>query len=269
MARNKQPRPDRRGRDKRTGRPAPGIWLYGRHPVMAALANPARQVHRLLTTDAASLADTDRAFDVVGRDQMADLLPPDAVHQGLAALVAPLPAGDLQTVCAPPQDGCGLVLVLDRVSDPRNVGAILRSAAAFSANAVVVPDRHAPLESGVLAKAASGALEIVPTVRVANLSRALDQLADLGYWRFGFAPRHGAEIAKAGMSGHVALVLGAEGQGMRRLTSEHCDALVHLQISPNAESLNVSATAAIALFETRRQIGWPAPASSNCDGFET
>jgi 23S rRNA (guanosine2251-2'-O)-methyltransferase len=267
MTRGKRARPDRRtdqrtdqrGRHPRPARRDNGVWLYGRHPVEAVLANPDRRVHRLLVSGSDAVATEGRQIEAetVSRDELAALLPPDAVHQGVAALVSPLPAGDLEAVCRPPAGGGALVLVLDRVSDPRNVGAILRSAAAFAATAVIVPERHAPQETGVLAKAASGALETVPMLRVPNLARALDTLAELGYWRYGFAARSGGALTDTALSGNVALVLGAEGQGMRRLTAEHCDALVHLPIAEGSESLNVSTAAAIALFVTRQQLGWP------------
>ncbi|MDP6816354.1 MAG: RNA methyltransferase, partial [Alphaproteobacteria bacterium] len=166
-----------------------------------------------------------------------------------AAQVAPLPERALADLGA---DDGGPVLVLDRVSDPRNVGAIMRSAAAFGVRGLVLQDRHAPAESGALAKAASGALETVPLVRVNNLARALDQLADLGFWRYGLAAGAGQPLPAADLSGKVALVLGAEGSGLRRLTAQHCDHLVHLPMAPGMASLNVSAAAAIALFLVRQ-----------------
>ena len=147
------------------------------------------------------------------------------------------------------------VVVLDQVTDPHNVGAILRSAAAFDACAIVTQDRHAPPESGVVAKSASGALEVVPWVRVVNLARALESAAEAGYWRIGLAGEAEATLADALPEGPIALVLGAEGEGMRHNVTEHCDALARLPISERMESLNVSNAAAIAFYAVATRKG--------------
>ena len=147
-----------------------------------------------------------------------------------------------------------VVLILDQVTDPQNVGAIMRSAAAFNVAAVVVQDRHSPPETTAMAKAASGAIEIVPLVRVVNLARALEQLKQAGFWTAGLAGEATQTLAAANLTGKIALVLGAEGEGLRRLTREHCDILVKLPISPRMESLNVSAAAAVALYELARKL---------------
>ncbi|MBT5895920.1 MAG: 23S rRNA (guanosine(2251)-2'-O)-methyltransferase RlmB [Rhodospirillaceae bacterium] len=239
-------RPDkptaRRGRSQRQP-----YWIYGQHAVAAACANPERQILRLLCTTDGAQPDHEQKPEIVDRRGLEEHLPMDAVHQGIAVQVAPLDNHDLETLLAD-ESHEGVVLVLDQISDPRNVGAILRSAAAFGAMAVIMQDRHAPPEGGALAKAASGALETVPLVRVNNLARALEQLAGVGFWRHGLAMGEGQALTEMPMSGRVALVLGAEGDGLRPLTQRNCDSLVHLPMSSAMESLNVSATAAIALF---------------------
>jgi 23S rRNA (guanosine2251-2'-O)-methyltransferase len=249
------PRP-RAGRESGTG------WLYGLHAVHAALVNPARRCHRVVATREAlaalgpALATRDApgpTVEIVSRSDVARLLPPGAAHQGVALMVTPLPDSDLAIAAAPAGPGRTVVVVLDRLTDPHNVGAILRSAAAFGARAVITTTRHAPGATGALAKAASGALERVPLVRVVNLARALDALADLGYWRLGLAAEAPALLAKAVPGGAIAVVLGAEGRGLRRLTAAHCDDLVRLPTEPDMTSLNVSAAAAIALYELRHR----------------
>ncbi|WP_236037550.1 23S rRNA (guanosine(2251)-2'-O)-methyltransferase RlmB [Belnapia arida] len=245
------PQPEARGA-------AGGLWLHGLHAVAAALANPARRLKRLLVTEEAEAALAARldgrwrvAPERVERGRFATFLPEDAVHQGAALLVEPLPNLTLDRAV---EHGTGPVLVLDQVTDPRNIGAILRSAAAFGASALVMQDRHAPPETGALARAASGALEIVPVVRVVNLARALDELKKAGLWVVGLAGEAPVTLAQSGLGGRrVALVLGAEGDGMRRLTREGCDELCRLPIAPEMESLNVSAAAAVALYELGRK----------------
>jgi 23S rRNA (guanosine2251-2'-O)-methyltransferase len=232
------------------------VWLYGRHPVLAALANPERRIERLLATKemaerhAAELAD--KPVQVLAREEMAQRLPAGAVHQGLAALVAPLEDSVLEDVLARCGDDA-LVLALDQVTDPHNVGAILRSAAAFGAAGLVVTERHAPADTGVLAKAASGGLEIVPLVRAVNLARALEQLKDSGFWLYGLDERGDAEIGALDLKGRVCIVLGAEGEGLRRLTAEKCDRLVTIPTNAALASLNVSNAASIALYEWARR----------------
>ena len=177
---------------------------------------------------------------------LARLVARDAPHQGLVLECNALEDVYIEDVLS--EDAARPVLVLDSVTDPHNVGAILRSAAAFNAAAIITQDRHAPPESGTLAKSASGALEIVPWVRVVNLSRALDEIAEAGYWRIGLDGAGQTSLAEALPTGPVALVLGAEGEGMRHNIAQHCDALARLPISAAIESLNVSNAAAIALY---------------------
>jgi 23S rRNA (guanosine2251-2'-O)-methyltransferase len=227
--------------------------FWGRHAVAAALANPDRDVVRLWATrEAAATLELDRAIPVTFADvaDLGRLVPRDAPHQGLVAEVERLPDRLLADLLDEAEDGRPL-LVLDHVTDPHNVGAILRSAAAFDALGLVTQDRHAPPESGALAKAASGALETVPWVRVVNLARALDEMADAGFWRIGLTGEADQQLADALGPKRIALILGAEGEGMRQNVEAHCDALARLPIGDRIESLNVSNAAAVALYAVR------------------
>ena len=226
----------------------PRFW--GRHAVAAALANPERKIAKIwVTHEAAGEFDIPREVPVTYADvaDLGRLVPKEAPHQGIVAEVERLEDIWLGELLQDAPERRPL-LVLDQVTDPHNVGAILRSAAAFDALGIVTQDRHAPPESGALAKAASGALEIVPWVRVVNLSRALDEIAEAGFWRVGLTGDAEMTLAEAMGPSRVALVLGAEGEGMRHNTTAHCDALARLPISERIESLNVSNAAAIALY---------------------
>ena len=238
-------------------------WIVGRHSVAAALGNANRTClrlvtaertrfdpavnspHRSLQTVTASVTDFRAAFGS------------DIAHQNLALAVMPLVQPDLAPLLASPDEVSGsaprLILVLDQITDPRNVGAILRSAAAFDALAVIAPARHAAPEGPALAKAASGALDRVPYVQVSNLARALQQLAEAGFWRLGLEADGAHCLGDAHGGGDCALVLGAEGRGLRRLTREACDELARLSISNAVDSLNVSAAAAVALYALRQK----------------
>jgi 23S rRNA (guanosine2251-2'-O)-methyltransferase len=227
--------------------------------VEAALANPRRKLGRALLTP--------RAAETLGSKLLARvrvetqdpaaidrLLPPGAVHQGAALEAWPLKSRDLDEILDEARtDGRRVVLVLVQLSDPHNVGAILRTAAAFGATAVIVQDRHGPPQSGALAKAASGALDAIPYVEVVNIARALDELAKRGFWRIALVGDGEESLAQAVPAGDVALVLGSEGAGIRRLVREHCEASAFIPISPTVDSLNVSNAAAIALYELHRQ----------------
>ena len=217
----------------------------------AALDNPNRVSRKLWATrEAASAIVIPDGLTVAFAD-VADLgrmVPNDAPHQGLVLDVDPLEDVWLDDLLADGANDTRPILVLDQVTDPHNVGAILRSAAAFDALGIVTQDRHAPPEGGALAKAASGALEVVPWVRVVNLARALDAIGEAGYWRIGLTGHTDRLLGDAIGMAKVALVLGAEGEGMRQNTEAHCDELAKLPISPKAESLNVSNAAAIALY---------------------
>jgi len=225
----------------------PRFW--GKHAIAAALANPERRIVRIWATrEAAADFEFGRDIPVTFADvaDLGRLVPKDAPHQGVVAEVDRLEDILLADLLDGAEDGRPL-LVLDQVTDPHNVGAILRSAAAFGALGVVTQDRHAPPESGALAKAASGALETMPWVRVVNLARALDEIAEAGFWRIGLTGEAEATLGEALGPKRVALVLGAEGEGMRQNTEAHCDALARLPIS-GIESLNVSNAAAVALY---------------------
>jgi 23S rRNA (guanosine2251-2'-O)-methyltransferase len=229
----------------------PRFW--GRHAVAAALANPEREIVRLWATrEGVAGLDVDPSIPITYADvaDLGRLVPRDAPHQGVVAEVERLPDRGLADLLDEAEDSRAL-LVLDHVTDPHNVGAILRSAAAFDALGLVTQDRHAPPESGALAKAASGALETVPWVRVVNLARALDDMAEAGFWRIGLTGEADMLLADALGPKRIALVLGAEGEGMRQNVEAHCDALARLPISDRIESLNVSNAAAVALYAAR------------------
>jgi 23S rRNA (guanosine2251-2'-O)-methyltransferase len=234
--------------------------------VIAALANPARRIRRLAALPEAAdevreaaakaAARLAGAVEVLDRGRFDQLLPRDAVHQGWAMAAEPLPDTHLDDIIAANvAQARQLVVLLDRVSDPHNVGAILRSAAAFGVAAVVVPEHGAPPVTGALAKAASGALEIVPLVRVVNLAQALEHLKDAGFWCLGLDGAAHQELASLDLAPRVALVLGAEGEGMRRLTRERCDVLVRLSTRHPWHSLNVSNAAAVALYDIATRKG--------------
>jgi 23S rRNA (guanosine2251-2'-O)-methyltransferase len=231
--------------------PASRPRFYGRHAVLAALANPERNVRKIWgTREALSALDLPPVLPITYADvaDLARLIPGDAPHQGLVAEVDPLEEiwlGDLI------EQGVGdrrPLVILDQVTDPHNVGAILRSAAAFDALGIVTQDRHAPPESGTVARAASGALESVPWVRVVNLARALDEISEANFWRIGLTGHAKGTLGEVMGQERIALVLGAEGEGMRQNTEAHCDELARLPIGPKVESLNVSNAAAIALY---------------------
>jgi 23S rRNA (guanosine2251-2'-O)-methyltransferase len=222
------------------------VVLYGWHTVTAALANPQRRFRRLLATENAArrLAEEKPGvkFEMVRPDAIDALVGPEAVHQGLYAETDPLPSPVLEDVAS------GVLLVLDQITDPHNVGAILRSAAAFAVTAAVTTARHSPEATGVLAKAASGALEYVPIVTVGNLAQALRTLKDLGTLLVGLDSSGDADLANVAFAAPVALVLGAEGKGLRQLTRTTCDVVARLDLPGAIKSLNVSNATALALY---------------------
>ncbi|WP_206374369.1 23S rRNA (guanosine(2251)-2'-O)-methyltransferase RlmB [Sneathiella chinensis] len=249
---------------KDASRPSGDNWLYGDHAVFAVLKNPSRKIRRLvighnklanLSPEELGLVQKSGLAESVDGEIFEQLLPEGAVHQSIAVQAAPLPDLAVEDIVRKLEEGerCALA-VLDQVTDPHNVGAILRSAAAFDIDAVIVPDRHSPPLTGVLARAASGAVESVPVVRVNNLSRTLDYLAENGFWRIGMDGRadKSMEEAVTGL-GRIVVVLGSEGKGLRRLTAEKCDLLAKLPMNPRIESLNVSNAAAIAFYEVAKR----------------
>ncbi len=235
-----------------SGRASTGaVRLWGRHAVEAALLNPERRHRKLWATREGVAAldgelPADFPVEWASPADLARLVARDAPHQGLVLECDALEDVFLDEVAD--GDPARPVVVLDQVTDPHNVGAIMRSAAAFGACAIVTQDRHSPPESGTLAKSASGALETVPWVRVVNLARALDELAEAGYWRIGLDGAGKDTLGETLTAGPVALVLGAEGEGMRHNIVQHCDAIARLPISSAIESLNVSNAAAISLY---------------------
>ncbi|MBC9033061.1 23S rRNA (guanosine(2251)-2'-O)-methyltransferase RlmB [Sphingomonas sp. JC676] len=231
--------------------PASRPRFYGRHAVLAALANPERTVRKLWgTREALASLDIPPVIPITYADvaDLGRLVPHDAPHQGLVAEVEPLEEIWLGDLLDQGQGDRRPLVILDQVTDPHNVGAVLRSAAAFDALGIITQDRHAPPESGALARSASGTLETVPWVRVVNLARALDEISEAEFWRIGLTGHARDTLGDVLGEARIALVLGAEGEGMRQNTETHCDQLARLPISPKVESLNVSNAAAVALY---------------------
>lgn len=227
-------------------------WIWGVHATLAALANPARRIERVVATrNAASRLPEGTDVQILEPDAIDGMLPPGAVHQGLAVRASPLEPAELEKICGAPDGRC--VLVLDGVTDPQNVGAAFRSAAAFGARAVILQDRKSPPLTGVLAKAAAGAIELVPHARVVNLGRAVETLRSLGYITVALEGEAELGLADAlSDQRSAAIVVGAEGKGLRPGVAEACEKRARIPIAPAIESLNVSVAAAIALYEAKR-----------------
>ena len=246
-------RPAWRGGDSSPDGP---VILYGWHTVAAALANPQRHIRKLLLTENAArrLAEEKIVLpltpEIVRPALIDQRLGPDAVHQGLLAEADPLPSPDIDTL---PQEG--IVLVLDQITDPHNVGAIMRSAAAFAVKAIVTTARHSPEATGVLAKSASGALELVPLVTVQNLARALTEMNDQGFLTVGLDSQGDENLGSVALRQPLALVLGAEGKGLRQLTRETCGVVARLDMPGEIKSLNVSNAAVLALYIGASRLG--------------
>jgi 23S rRNA (guanosine2251-2'-O)-methyltransferase len=247
-------RPADRWREREPG--AGPVILYGWHAVSMALQNPRRRIRKLLLTENAArrLAEenieSSVAPEMVRPNQIDHLLGPDAVHQGLFAEADPLPSPDIDSLATE-----GMVLVLDQITDPHNVGAIMRSAAAFGVKAIVTTARHSPEATGVLAKSASGALELVPLVTVQNLARALTALNERGFMTVGLDSEGSENLSSIALRAPLALVLGAEGKGLRQLTRETCSAVARLDMPGEIKSLNVSNAAVLALYVGATRLG--------------
>jgi len=256
MTRSRNPRKNRQSNSARNSsrnqRQHQQLWLWGAHTVAAAINNPARRFKHLYATSNAvhhikeAAAECRRQIEILSVEKLDRLLPQGAVHQGIAALADPLPEPDLDEI----ETGRDIV-VLDQVTDPHNVGAIMRTACAFGISALIVTNRTAPTPTGVLAKAASGAIEHLPMVRVTNLSREIAKLNDTGYQTIGLSESAEGvlqDVRDQGASPRpVALVLGAEGKGLRELTAKTCSDLARLDLPGPIKALNVSNAAAIAL----------------------
>lgn len=239
------------------------LILYGRHPVLAALNNPQRSINKILTTkDNLEVIKstckknnlTTDIINVVDKKEIDKLLPKEAVHQGFVAYCKELEDYALEDICIMAEDKkrCH-VLILDQVTDPQNIGAIIRSCVAFDTLALILQDKNSPTETGTMAKASAGTIEHLPICRVTNLSRAIQQLKENGFWVIGMDGYAEKYIEQIDKSGKIAVIMGSEGKGMRRLVEESCDETVKLPISAKVESLNVSTAAAITLYELNKQ----------------
>ena len=241
-------------------------WIYGIHPVMSALNNSKRKFHRIVVSNTLNKnleIEIENACkkikgipdrEKMNREQISSMLPFDAVHQGLAVLSKPLQDVSLEDIIqVSERKEEATLIILDQATDPRNVGAVMRSAAAFGVSAIIIQDRYAPPLSGALCKAASGAIERVSLVRVVNLARAISKLKLAGFWVAGLDAGAKLNLEKANFLGRTLLVLGSEGTGLRRLTRDTCDELFKVSVKKEANSLNLSNAAAIALYEINRQ----------------
>lgn len=234
------------------------LIIYGRHAVLSALSNPKRKIQKLLITSEnrteIEKLSSSVPFSIVDKKDFNKILPEDAVHQGFALYCNRLESYDIADLIEMAEDKkrC-CILILDQVTDPQNIGAIIRSCAAFDTLGLVVQDKNSPLESGAMDKAAAGTIEFVPIARVTNLSRAIETLKENDFWVMGMDGYADTTIDKINKDGKIAIVMGSEGKGMRRLVQENCDSSVKLPISSNVESLNVSTAAAITLYELSKE----------------
>jgi 23S rRNA (guanosine2251-2'-O)-methyltransferase len=254
------PREDKRGRGARHGRAeGAGEWLWGWHAVLAALANPNRSGFKRLLVAPGKVGEVEKVaarlnieLELAEAPEFTRALPSGSVHQGVALLADAVEPEDIASFAEDPR---GVLLMLDQLTDPQNVGAIFRSAAAFGARGVILQDRHAPALTGALAKAAAGGIEAIPHARVVNLNRALEQLSEGGWRVVGLDGSADATLEQALDGRPTVLVLGSEGEGLRRMVAEHCDLLARIPMPGGFESLNVSNAAAVALYEAARKRG--------------
>ncbi len=233
------------------------LIIYGRHAVIAALKNPKRQINKILCTqeNASEIQkQTSFPFQIVERKEIDKLFSTETSHQGFVLFCSRLPNYSIEDIIdmSLKHNKCH-ILILDQVTDPQNIGTIIRSAVAFNTLAIVMQDKNSPLENGAMDKAAVGTIEHMPIARVTNLSRAIEQLKKANFWTIGMDGYATTTIDKINKSGKTAIVMGSEGKGMRRLIEESCDISVKLQISPLTESLNVATAASIALYEINKQ----------------
>jgi len=236
--------------NKKPDSPAKGgsYWMYGTHACDAAIVNPNRQIKRILATRNAASRLSHPAIDIVEPREIERIVGEEAVHQGIAMLVEPLQSVELEEAAT----GKATLIMLDQVTDPHNVGAILRSAAAFGVAGVITPKDHAASESATLAKSACGAVDMVPLISVTNLVQSIEILKKCGYWVAGLDGEATHNISDVAKFKPLCLIMGAEGKGLRRLTRDHCDTLLKIPMDSRMESLNVSNAAAIALYEAFR-----------------
>ena len=227
------------------------IWIWGQHTVEAALANPNRQIKKLyISKDITTFAIPPNVVAVkTSKEKISAILPRNAVHQGIALLSGPLPEVSIKEICLiPSKKTTSTIVLLDQITDPRNVGAILRSAAVFGADAVVLPSRNATPLTGVLAKSASGAVDVVPLVHANNLVRAMELLKKSGYWCIGLDSLSKVRIPTSPQVPYQAITVGSEGSGLRRLTKKTCDNVYQIPSTGKIQSLNVASATAVALF---------------------
>ena len=233
------------------------LILYGRHAVIAAIKNPRRKISKLLCTkenfEEIKKINPQTNTQVVERKEIDKLLPIDSVHQGFAAFCSELPAVSIEELIttANKLENCH-VLILDQVTDPQNIGAIIRSAVAFNTLALIIQDKNSPQETGSMAKASAGMIEHLPIIRVTNLSRTINQLKDAGFWTIGMDGYAKTSVSELKKGGKNAIIMGSEGKGMRRLVEENCDITIRLPMNEKVESLNVATAAAIVLYEINK-----------------